>query len=119
MIITGALLAESASVVDNKLNVTGGVVSKCRAGQERICNPMLVVLLSSEPGETSATIDLTVTGPAGGPQHAQVPVAEASLGGEVGFMLLPLALAVPVDGRYLISVGAAGGSIELPLEVMG
>ena len=61
---------------------------------------MLVVLLSSEPGETSATIDLTVTGPAGGPQRAQ--------GGEVGFMLLPLALAVPVDGRYLISVGGGG-----------
>ena len=69
---------------------------------------MLVVLLSSEPGETSATMDLTVTGPAGGPQRAQVPVPEASLGGEVGFMLLPLALAAPVDGRYLISVGGGG-----------
>ncbi|BBX62864.1 hypothetical protein MSAS_20380 [Mycobacterium saskatchewanense] len=36
MIVTGALLAEAASVVDNKLNVTGGVVSRFVIGPDRV-----------------------------------------------------------------------------------
>lgn len=119
MIITGALLADSASVVDNKLNVTGGVVSKYEAGPQRICNPTLVVLLRSHPGETSATFDMTVTGPTGSPQRAEVSVPDSCLGGDVGFMLLPLAIAVPGNGRYMIKVGTGGRSIDLPLNVIG
>ena len=117
MIVTGALLAESATAVDNKLNVQGGVVSTFRAGPERVAQPMLVILIGSTPGEKSATVDIAITGPNGETQQSQFPVPESSLGGEVGFISAPLLFEVPVDGRYVISIGTAERSVDVPLTV--
>lgn len=119
MIVTGALLAESASVVDNKLSVQGGVIASCQAGPQRIVEPVLVVLIQPEPFDRAAKIDVRFTDPVGGALDQQFDVPESSLGGEVGFVYYPLKLPVPVDGRYLLAVSGRGGFVSLPLTVAG
>jgi hypothetical protein len=118
MIVTGALLAESASVVDNKLDIVGGVVDTCHAGPQRVVRPTLVVLIQPEPFDQVATVDVRVTDPHGGSTDLQFEVPESSLGGEVGFVFYPLSLVVPLDGRYLLSVTGRGGFVSLPLKVI-
>jgi hypothetical protein len=118
VIVTGALLAESASAVDNKLNIQGGVASAFRPGPDRVAPVTLVLLLKPEPGETSAVIDVTVSAPTGESVPVQVPVPESSLGGEIGFMYTPLPFSVPVNGRYVVAVSTGTGVIELPLNVV-
>ncbi len=117
VILTGALLAESASVVDNKLNIQGGVVSSFRAGPSRVAVATLVVLIQPEPLDQTATINLTLADPAGESQPFSFEVPKSSLGGEIGFAYFPLRIAVPVDGRYLLAVSARSGSVTLPLTV--
>ncbi|MDY6995218.1 MAG: hypothetical protein SW019_01395 [Actinomycetota bacterium] len=118
MIVTGALLAESASVVDNKLNVTGGVVSTYRMGSHPIIPVTLVVLTRSQPFDMAPTLTVTITNPAGESRDVELEVPLASLGGEIGFFCVPLRIPVPALGRYTVVLPAQGGSIELPLTVV-
>lgn len=118
MIVTGALIAESASAVNNKLNIQGGVASAFKPGPDRVAPVTLVLLLKPEPGETSAVVDVTVTAPTGDAIPVQIQVPESSLGGEIGFMYTPLPFSVPVNGRYVIAVQTGSGVIELPLNVV-
>lgn len=117
MIVTGALLAESASVTDNKLNITGGVLSACRVGPERAARATLVVLTQPEESDTEPKIKVTITDPAGGSVDGQMDVPPASLGGEIGFVFFPIDISLPTDGRYVISVTSDKGSVSLPLHV--
>lgn len=117
MIVTGALLAETASVVDNKLNITGGVISACRVGPERAAQAMLVVLIQPEDSDSEPKIKVTITDPAGNTQDVQMDVPQDSLGGEIGFVYFPIQMPLPVDGRYSISVSSDGGFVSLPLRV--
>lgn len=117
MKITGALLAESASVVDNKLNIQGGVVDSFRAGPDRLAKATLVVLTRPDPLDRTATIQLTLTTPAGESQESTFDVPESSLGGEIGFAYYSLRIPVPTDGRYVLTVSAQAGSATLPLKV--
>lgn len=117
MIITGALLAETASVFDNKLNITGGVISACRVGPERAARATLVVLIQPEDSDTQPKINVTVTDPAGNSVDAQMDVPASSLGGEIGFVFFPMEMPLPTDGRYSISVSSDRGSVVLPLRV--
>ena len=118
MIVTGALLAESASVVDNKLHLQGGVITSCHAGPQRVVEPVLVVLIQPESSDQDAKIDVRFTDPVGGALDMQFEVPESSLGGEVGFVFYPLELPVPADGRYLLAVSGRGGFASLPLTVI-
>ena len=119
VIVTGALLAESAAVVDNKLEVKGGVVDTFRAGPNRLARVTLVVLIQPEPFDQAATVDITISDPAGKSRDVAVEVPQSSLGGEVGFVVLPLNIPVPLDGRYQLSVTSHGGQVALPLKVTG
>ncbi|MGW0159236.1 hypothetical protein ACWDUN_07905 [Mycobacterium sp. NPDC003323] len=119
MIVTGALLAESAVVVDNKLDIVGGVVDTCRPGSDRTARVTLVVLIAPEPGDASPTIDIRFTDPTGTGMDLRLDVPPSSLGGEIGFAYYPLALPVPVGGRYLLTVTSRGGFVSLPLKVLG
>lgn len=118
VIVTGALLAESASVVDNKLNIQGGVVDTCRAGVERVVQATLVVLIQPEPFDQSPKVVIRFTDPSGNSQDQTLDVPESSLGGEIGFVCYPLALPVPVDGRHSLAVESRGGLVNLPLKVI-
>lgn len=117
MILTGALLAESASVVDNKLNIQGGVVSSFRVGPDRLIAVTLVILVQPGPLGQVTTIDVALTSPAGESDKFDFEVPKSSLGGEIGFAYYPLRIPVPTDGRYLLTVGAQTGSVALPLNV--
>lgn len=117
VIVTGALLAESASVVDNKLNIQGGVVDSFHADPSRLIALTLVVLTQPEPYDRTATIKVTFTNPAGESQASSLEIPESSLGGEIGFAYYPVRIPVPTDGRYQLSVSAERGSVTLPLKV--
>lgn len=118
MIVTGALLAESASAVDNKLNITGGVADTYRVGSGRVAQVTLVVLTQAEPFDKAPKVDVKITDPSGNVQANQFDMPESSLGGEIGFVYFPLRIPVPVDGRYLISVSSRGGFVSLPLKII-
>ncbi|OBF12527.1 hypothetical protein [Mycobacterium sp. ACS4331] len=117
MIVTGALLAESASVVDNKLNIEGGVVSACKVGPERTALATLVVLLQPEANDQDPKITVKIVDPAGNSNEAQLDVPSFSLGGEVGFVFFPMQIPLPLDGRYSISASSDHGFVSLPLNV--
>lgn len=119
MIVTGALLAESASVVDNKLEVTGGVVSAYRRGEGPTVPVTLVVLTRSQAFDKAPKVILTVEGPSGDSTIVELDVPDSCLGGEIGFFCAPMRIPVPVDGRYVFSIPGQGGAIELPLNVVG
>lgn len=117
MIVTGALLAQSAAVVDNKLDITGGVIDNFRVGPDRLAWVMLVVLIQPEPLDQKPTVDIKILSPEGNSHEVHLEVPPSSLGGEVGFVLSPLGIPVPVDGRYLLSISSHGGLVSLPLKV--
>jgi len=117
VIVTGALLAESASVVDNKLNITGGVISACRVGPERTAQATLVVLMQPESTDRDPKIALEVTDPSGNTETVQLDVPPSSLGGEVGFVFYPIQMPLPADGRYVLAVSSNNGFVALPLNV--
>ena len=117
VIVTGALLAQSAAVVDNKLDVKGGVIDTFQVGADRLARVTLVVLIQPEPLDQAPTVDVKVSTPQGNSQEMNLEVPKSSLGGEVGFVLLPLGIPVPVDGRYLLSISSRGGFVSLPLKV--
>lgn len=117
VIVTGALLAESATVVNNKLNVVGGVLDTYRAGVDRHARATLVVLTQAEPFDRAPNVDLKVTDPSGESREIELVIPPSSLGGEIGFACFPVGIPVPVDGRYLLSVSTQAGSVSLPLNV--
>ncbi|NVN53338.1 hypothetical protein [Mycolicibacterium hippocampi] len=117
MIVTGAMLAESASVADNKLDVRGGVVDTYRIGPDRVIPVTLVVLTQTQPFDKAPTVNLTITTPGGGSTEHDFDVPESSLGGEIGFVVAPLRISAPSDGRYVLSVRAQSGLVALPLTV--
>lgn len=118
MIVTGALLAESASAVDNKLNIIGGVADTYQVGPQRVAQVTLVVLIQAEPFDKAPKVDVKITDPSGNSQAHQFDMPESSLGGEIGFGYFPLRIPVPVDGRYVIAVSGRGGFVALPLKVI-
>ena len=61
--ITGAFLAESASVVNNKLSVSGGVLSGFKVGPDRQVKFMLVVLTQSETDSPVRRVDVEIMPP--------------------------------------------------------
>ena len=67
--ITGAFLAESASVVDNKLTVSGGVLSRYVVGPERAANFVLVVLTQTETDNPVRLVSVEIHPPTGDEPH--------------------------------------------------
>jgi hypothetical protein len=66
-VITGAFLAEAASVVDNKLAASGGVFSGFRVGSARVAEFVLVVLTQAEtdnPVRVMAATSIPAAAPA-------------------------------------------------------
>jgi len=134
--VTGAFLAEAAEVVDNKLNVQGGVLASCPVGPDRIANVTLVVLTQAEAGTTRAALfgGSSVTTPPGGKppklniellkpsghyQALQIDIPEAALGGDNGFAYFPMVIPAETDGRYMLIVSSGGPSVCLSLRVQG
>src|ERR1700745_787509 len=120
MIVTGAFLAEAASVVDNKLNVMGGVLSGYVGGPDRVAQFLRVVLTQAETGSPDRKIDVEIWPPTGDePLHIAYEMPEAAIAGEIGFAFFAVEVVLPIDGSWGILVTGGHGVISLPLVVSG
>ena len=54
--ISGAFLAEKVDAVNNKLNVTGGVIANYKVGPDRVAQFHIVVLTQETPGAAAVQI---------------------------------------------------------------
>ncbi|WP_156690395.1 hypothetical protein [Mycobacterium sp. Marseille-P9652] len=118
MILTGAFLAEAAATVDNKLNVSGGVLSKYTVGPDRVARLVLVVLLRAGGDETNRFIDVDIKPPTlDDSLHERFEAPEASVGEFPGFAFFPFDVFLSVDGRWVIEVTGGEETVSLPLIV--
>jgi hypothetical protein len=119
-VITGAFIAESASVVDSKLNVTGGVLSRFVVDVDRLAELLLVVLTQAETDSPDRLVNIEIRPPSGGdPQYLEFELPEAAAGGEIGFAFFRIEVILPIDGRWVIVVTGGAGVVSLPLMVSG
>jgi hypothetical protein len=120
VIVTGAFLAEAAWVVDNKLCVSGGVLSRFVVGPDRSASFLLVVLTQSEAGDPDHRVDVEIWPPEGDePLRVAYEMPGQAMVGEIGFAYFPVEVSLPVDGRWVIVVAGGPGVISLPLVVNG
>jgi hypothetical protein len=120
VIVTGALLADRAASVDNKLHVWGGVLDRCEVGPDRVARFVLVVLTQTEAADRHADppkVEVEIIRPSGESQTMQLAVPKAVLGGENGFATFYLAIPAPTDGRYVLVVTVGSHHISLPLTL--
>ncbi|MEE6178047.1 hypothetical protein [Mycobacterium sp. 050134] len=118
MLVTGAFLAEAAATVDNKLNVTGGVLSRFAVGPDRRVRFVLVVLTRSETDDSDRRVDVELKSPALDDSLAhRFEVPEASIGEFPGFAFFDIEAVLPTDGRWAVEVTAGGETVSLPLVV--
>jgi len=117
-VITGAFLAESASVVDNKLSVSGGVLSRYVVGPERAAHFVLVVLTQTETDYPVRLVTVGIHPPTGDePRVLECALPDSAAGGEIGFAFFDIDVELPVDGRWVFLVRGGPGAISLPLQV--
>lgn len=118
MRLTGAFLAEAAATVDNKLNVSGGVLSKFTVGPDRYARFVLVVLTRADSDDSDRSVEVEFKPPTlDDAQHQRFEVPEASIGEFPGFAFFHIEVVLPFDGRWAIEVTAGGETISLPLIV--
>ncbi len=118
--ITGAFLAEAASVMDNKLTVTGGALAGFRVAPDRIAQFVLVVLTQVETDSPVRLIHLEIRPPTGGkPLTIDYELPEAAAGAEIGFAYFDIEVRLPINGRWVFVVTGGAGTFSLPLEVSG
>lgn len=119
MRVTGALLAESAAVVDGKLDIENGFLSSYRPGADRVAAVTLVVFAEFETADTAAELTVEFVTPDGSAHSERVPMPQTAAPGEPTFALWPLRIPVPADGEYRLVVGGDDGSVTLPFSVAG
>jgi hypothetical protein len=119
-VITGAFLAEAASVVDNKLNVSGGVLSRYMVDADRSARLLLVVLTQVERDNPVRRVDVEIRPPTDDePLHMDYELPAAAAGDEIGFAFFGIEVVLPFDGRWVIVVTGGAGVVSLPLMVSG
>ena len=118
MTVTWAFLAESAATVDNKLNVSGGVLSRYAVGPQRVARFVLVVMTEADTENPERQVDVEFRPPTfDEPVRKQFEVPEVALGKFPGFAFFDIDVNLPVDGRWLILVSGGAGTISIPLVV--
>ena len=118
MILNGAFLAEAAAAVDNKLSVSGGVLSRFAVGPDRLTRFVLVVLTQAEPGSSDRQVEVEIRPPTDdAPIRQQFEVPEASVAELPGFAFFEIQQRLPFDGRWVLVVSADTGTISLPILV--
>ncbi|MBV8928084.1 MAG: hypothetical protein JO152_03025 [Mycobacteriaceae bacterium] len=122
MIVTGALLADRAASVDNKLHVWGGVLDRCEVGPDRIARFVLVVLTQTEAADRRADaeppdVEVEIIRPSGQSQTMHLDIPKPALAGENGFATFYLAIPAVTDGRYVLLVSVGAHNISLPFTV--
>jgi hypothetical protein len=119
-VITGAFLAEAASVVNNKLNVSGGVLSGFGLGPDRQAKFVLVVLTQTETDSPVRRVEVEIVPPTDDdPLVIEYELPEAAASGEIGFAFFNVEVRLPSNGRWVFVVTCGAGVSSLPLEVSG
>jgi hypothetical protein len=119
-VITGAFLAEAASAVDNKLAVSGGVLSGFMVGSDRLAEFVLVVLTQAETDSPVLVVEVEIRPPTDDePLNIAFELPEAAASGEIGFAFFNIEVVLPTNGRWVLVVSGGPGLISLPLEVSG
>lgn len=113
-----ALLAESATVVDGKLNIEGGFLRSYRAGIDRVATLTLVVFTEFQDGDAEPHLEVAFTTPEGDSQSERIAMPQTAPPGEAGFALWPLWIPVETNGRYELVVSADEGAATLDLTVV-
>lgn len=104
--------------VDNKLNVSGGVVSKFALGPDRSARFVLVVLTRADAGNSDRRVDVKLKPPTlDEPMPMQFEVPEAAIGEYPGFAFFDIDTKLPSDGRWMVEVTGGGETLSLPLIV--
>jgi hypothetical protein len=107
MIVTGAMLAEAATVADGKLYVLGGVLTNFwQPPQGHRIEALLVVLIQAEESDRKdpQTVEVTITAPDGKHGAVNLSVPEAATSGtSAGFSYHRSAstLRLPIDTSSL------------------
>lgn len=118
--ITGAFLAERASVADNKLNVSGGVFTGYRVGPDRKARFVVVVLTRAEAESSARRVEVELKSPSGGgPLKMECELPEATIVGKVGFAFFNVNVGLPYNGEWVFVVTDGLSTFSLPLEVSG
>jgi hypothetical protein len=118
VILTGAFLADAAAVVDNKLNVSGGVLSRFGLGPDRSARFVLVVLTQAEPGSDDRVLKIEMRPPnEDDPIQLEFEVPEAAVAEYPGFAFFEIQVRLPADGRWVLVVTGGTGAISLPVLV--
>jgi hypothetical protein len=117
VIVTGAFLAESAAVVDSKLDVRGGVLSSYQVGPDRLAKVALVVLTQAQAFDKDVRVNIEVVKPSGEIQTVQAAIPKVTLEAENGFAFFPIGIVAETDGRYVLVVTCGGSSVSLTLKV--
>jgi hypothetical protein len=119
-VIVGAFLAETASAVNNKLTVSGGVLSRFAVDDDRSAQFLLVVLTQAETLSPVRHVEVEIRPPTDDQSLVlKYELPEAAVAAEVGFAIFPIDVSLPVDGRWVIVVTGGAGVISLPLMVSG
>jgi hypothetical protein len=124
VIVTGAFLTQDAKNVDGKLHVWEGMVNSFLVEphgdpNQRSVNVTLVALTRIEqPGDNKLTMAVEVVPPTGAAQTSFNVIDQAAqLTGENGFEIVPFGMPIPVGGRYVILLTAAGSTVSVPVTV--
>ncbi len=103
MRISGAFLAEKVEAVSNKLNVTGGVISKYKVGRDRVAQFDIVVLTQGDAEGADRLIVIEVSPPGGGePLHMHRELPANLTNAEVGFACFQFKLTLNLNGRWTV-----------------
>ncbi|BAV43737.1 hypothetical protein [Mycobacterium ulcerans] len=118
--IVGAFLAEAAAAVDNKLNVSGGVLYRYWVDTDRAARFLLVVLTQTETDDPHQRIEVEIRPPTDDePLLMGFELPDAATTAEVGFAIFNVEVSLPADGRWVIVVTGGAGAISLPLLISG
>lgn len=114
MIVTGAFLAEAASVADGKLYVLGGVITSWNRHPGEPATPVIVVLTQASE-DRPEHITVGIHDPHGGSGELPLPVPAVTHDGTAGGFLFG-GIGIPPDapdGRYVFVVGEVSLSLEV------
>lgn len=130
MQITGAFLAEQAEIVDQKLNVTGGVLDSATVpllgftdenGEQYVRHLVLVTLMQAGPDDQQKPYRMKTEMVMSDGEAVTIAEGEIPLGthqGENRFWTTPIRLVTQKTGRMvIIQKIEGGGSISVPLQV--
>lgn len=120
MIITGAFFATTAEIVDQKLNVTGGVLDWVATELNRPNLVNLVMLLQSGLEDTeqeSYSVNLEIFSPTGPSVTIAGPIQMDAHQGENRFWVTPFYFAFTEYGRHVFAITVDSSNFSLPLTV--